>query len=239
MLAAVRRGRFAGALPGPDRRLPRRPAVLSARPIARRARITRRREAIARSHLLPDGFCGPSRESSTAATSTWRTIAGTWRVYAHQYKLRDGRHDWTRLTHTYVILDRVGNCLAHIPGTEALEGAPVGNAAPRERSNRLTRRGPRIVIPLPLLPRRRPARVSRSLPRPRRSTRLRAFVRDTQTARTPFTQTVVDKNGRTVQQSRRRVPARRDPASSAGAWTSPTGSSSSATASGCGSTTRT
>jgi outer membrane lipoprotein carrier protein len=31
---------------------------------------------------------------------------------------------------------------------------------------------------------------------------LRAFLRDTQTARTPFTQTVVDKNGRTVQQSR-------------------------------------
>lgn len=31
---------------------------------------------------------------------------------------------------------------------------------------------------------------------------LRAFLRDTQTARTPFTQTVVDKAGRTVQQSR-------------------------------------
>ena len=31
---------------------------------------------------------------------------------------------------------------------------------------------------------------------------MRAFLRDTQTARTPFTQTVVDKSGRTVQQSR-------------------------------------
>jgi outer membrane lipoprotein carrier protein len=31
---------------------------------------------------------------------------------------------------------------------------------------------------------------------------LRAFLRDTQTARTPFTQTVLDKAGRTVQQSR-------------------------------------
>ena len=46
----------------------------------------------------------------------------TWRVYLHQYKLRDGTHDWGGSTHSYVILDRVGNCHANIPGTEV--GAP-------------------------------------------------------------------------------------------------------------------
>jgi hypothetical protein len=72
--------------------------------------------------LLPAGFCGPSAGVDGCDVDA-EAIAGTFRVYAHQYKLRDGRHDWTRLTHTYVILDRVGNCIAHIPGTGALEGA--------------------------------------------------------------------------------------------------------------------
>jgi hypothetical protein len=50
-------------------------------------------------------------------------IADTFRVYFHQYKARGGRHDGTLLAHTYVILDRVGNCLAHIPGTGVFEAA--------------------------------------------------------------------------------------------------------------------
>ena len=44
-------------------------------------------------------------------------VHDTWRVYVHQYRLRAGRHDWQGLDHTYVILDRVGNCIANIPGT--------------------------------------------------------------------------------------------------------------------------
>ena len=121
MLAAVavalaRRGR-------PHLRLPRRSAVLPARSRARRAADRRAgARCSARSPLLPAGFCGPSASVDGCDVDA-EAIAGTFRVYAHQYKLRDGRHDWTRLTHTYVILDRVGNCIAHIPGTEALEGA--------------------------------------------------------------------------------------------------------------------
>lgn len=75
-------------------------------------------EAMARAReLLPDGFCGPTREVDGCDVDA-EEIDGTFRVYAHQYKLRGGRHDWTLLGHTYVILDRAGNCLAHIPGTE-------------------------------------------------------------------------------------------------------------------------
>ena len=75
-------------------------------------------EAIARARsLLPDGFCGPSREVDGCDVAA-EVIDDTFRVYAHQYKRRGGRHDWTLLAHTYVILDRAGNCLAHIPGTE-------------------------------------------------------------------------------------------------------------------------
>ena len=47
---------------------------------------------------------------------------GSWRIYFHQFKMRDGEPDWGGLTHTYVVLDPVGNCYANIPGTEP--GAP-------------------------------------------------------------------------------------------------------------------
>jgi hypothetical protein len=71
--------------------------------------------------LLPERFCGPTLFVSGCDYLTEFTYE-TWRVYAHQYKDRDGRHDWGGLTHTYVILDRVGNCHANIVGTEM--GAP-------------------------------------------------------------------------------------------------------------------
>lgn len=75
-------------------------------------------EAIARARaLLPDNFCGPSRDVDGCDVDA-ETVDGTFRVYAHQYKLRDARRDGSRLAHTYVILDGAGNCLAHIPGTE-------------------------------------------------------------------------------------------------------------------------
>jgi len=74
-------------------------------------------EAIARARtLLPDGFCGPHpRMDGCDADAEY--IHDTWRVYFHQYRLSAGRHDWQGLEHTYVILDRVGNCIANIPGT--------------------------------------------------------------------------------------------------------------------------
>jgi hypothetical protein len=35
-----------------------------------------------------------------------------------QYRLAGTQHEYAGLDHSYVILDRVGNCLANIPGTE-------------------------------------------------------------------------------------------------------------------------
>ena len=67
--------------------------------------------------LLPEGFCGPDWHVSGCDYLTEHTF-DTWRVYAHQYKDVGGRHDWGGRTHTYVILDRVGNCLANMAGTE-------------------------------------------------------------------------------------------------------------------------
>ena len=81
-----------------------------------------RAEAIDRARsLLPRGFCGPAWFVAGCDVET-EFIEGSWRVYLHQYQLRGARHDWGGLTHTYVILDPVGNCLANIPGTEI--GAP-------------------------------------------------------------------------------------------------------------------
>lgn len=70
--------------------------------------------------MLTDGFCGPSREVDGCDADV-EQINDTFRVYFHQYKRRDGKHDWTRLAHSYLILDRVGNCIAHIPGTGVFE----------------------------------------------------------------------------------------------------------------------
>ena len=75
-------------------------------------------QAIARSQaLLPVGFCGPSAFVSGCTFDTDNQY-DSWRIYAHQYKLRGGTKDKGGLSHTYLILDAVGNCLAHIPGTE-------------------------------------------------------------------------------------------------------------------------
>ena len=77
--------------------------------------------AIARARpMLPDRFCGPSA-AVDGCDADAEFVGETFRVYFHQYKVRDGKHDWSRLLHTYVILDRVGNCLAHIPGTEVFD----------------------------------------------------------------------------------------------------------------------
>jgi hypothetical protein len=75
-------------------------------------------EAIARTRqMLPKDFCGPSAFVS-GCTFDVENEYDSWRVYAHQYKDVGGRKDKGGLSHTYVILDAVGNCLANIPGTE-------------------------------------------------------------------------------------------------------------------------
>jgi hypothetical protein len=66
--------------------------------------------------LLPKDFCGPSRFADGCDVLP-EFDNGTWRIYVHQFRLRNGRHDWGALTHSYVILDTVGNCVANIPGT--------------------------------------------------------------------------------------------------------------------------
>ena len=71
--------------------------------------------------LVPDGFCGPTASigGCDLVTENWYD---SWRVYVHQYRRTPNVQDWSALTHTYVILDPVGNCIANIPGTEP--GAP-------------------------------------------------------------------------------------------------------------------
>ena len=71
--------------------------------------------------LLPDGYCGPSTFVSGCDVMPEYAL-GSWRIYFHQYRMRNARRDWGGLTHTYIVLDRVGNCDANIPGTEP--GAP-------------------------------------------------------------------------------------------------------------------
>ncbi len=75
-------------------------------------------EAIARTRtMLPKDFCGPSAFVS-GCTYDVENEYDSWRVYVHQYRDVAGRKEKGGLQHTYLILDAVGNCLAHIPGTE-------------------------------------------------------------------------------------------------------------------------
>ncbi len=75
-------------------------------------------QAIARTRtMLPADFCGPTVFVS-GCTYDVENEYDSWRVYVHQYKDVGGRRDKGGLLHTYLILDAVGNCLAHIPGTE-------------------------------------------------------------------------------------------------------------------------
>ena len=75
-------------------------------------------QAIARTKtMLPRDFCGPSAFVS-GCTYDVENEYDSWRVYVHQYRDVAGRKEKGGLQHTYLILDKVGNCLAHIPGTE-------------------------------------------------------------------------------------------------------------------------
>ncbi len=79
-------------------------------------------QAIDRSRaMLPIGFCGPDTFVSGCDAEPEFAL-GAWRIYFHQYRDRGVTHDRGGLSHTYIILDPVGNCLANIPGTDF--GAP-------------------------------------------------------------------------------------------------------------------
>jgi len=66
--------------------------------------------------LLPKEFCGPNWYVDGCDYDP-EPAFDSWRVYAHQYKLVDGRKEFAGREHSYVVLDAVGNCLANIPGT--------------------------------------------------------------------------------------------------------------------------
>jgi hypothetical protein len=80
-------------------------------------RITQAQSIERTQTMLPDEFCGPTFFVS-GCTYFVENEYDTWRVYVEQYKDVAGRKDKSGLKHTYLILDAVGNCLAHIPGTE-------------------------------------------------------------------------------------------------------------------------
>jgi hypothetical protein len=66
--------------------------------------------------LLPHDFCANAFVSGCDADA--ESAYGAWRVFVRQYRAAGTRHDYAGLDHSYVVLDRVGNCLANIPGTE-------------------------------------------------------------------------------------------------------------------------
>jgi len=75
-------------------------------------------QAIVRARaLVPRDFCGPTVFVSGCDAEP-EYAYDAWRIFVHQYKLSGGHKDRGGLAHTYVVLDRVGNCLANIPGTE-------------------------------------------------------------------------------------------------------------------------
>ena len=66
--------------------------------------------------LLPRDFCRNAFAAGCDADA--ELTYGAWRVFVRQYRMAGNRHDYLGLDHSYVVLDRVGNCLANIPGTE-------------------------------------------------------------------------------------------------------------------------
>ena len=82
------------------------------------SRILTEAEAIVRARtLLPRDFCGPDAFVSGCDAEP-EYAYDAWRIFVHQYKQIGSQRERGGLDHTYVILDRVGNCLANIPGTE-------------------------------------------------------------------------------------------------------------------------
>ena len=76
-----------------------------------------RRPSGSRSRSCPTTSAG-RRASIGGCDVVTENCYDSWRIYVHQYRRIPNAHDWAALTHTYVILDPVGNCIANIPGTE-------------------------------------------------------------------------------------------------------------------------
>lgn len=79
-------------------------------------RITAAQAAERAQALLPKEFCGPNWYVDGCDYDPEQAL-DSWRVYAHQYKMVDGRKEFAGRDHSYIVLDAVGNCLANIPGT--------------------------------------------------------------------------------------------------------------------------
>jgi len=95
---------------------------LCPRNVPKTAPVLSEAQAIERARaMLPGGFCGPS-VFVTGCDAEPEFSLGAWRMYFLQYRDRGGIKDRGGLSHTYIILDTVGNCLANIPGTDP--GAP-------------------------------------------------------------------------------------------------------------------
>ena len=95
---------------------------LCPRNIEKSAPVLTEAQAMVRARtMLPEGFCGPSLFVSGCDAEPEYAL-NAWRIYVHQYRDRASGKDRGGLSHTYIILDPVGNCLANIPGTEP--GAP-------------------------------------------------------------------------------------------------------------------
>ena len=95
---------------------------LCPRNIEKSAPVLTEAQAMVRARtMLPEGFCGPSLFVSGCDAEPEYAL-NAWRIYFHQYRDRASGKDRGGLSHTYIILDPVGNCLANIPGTEP--GAP-------------------------------------------------------------------------------------------------------------------
>ena len=95
---------------------------LCPRNVPKTAPVLTEAQAIERSRtMLPAGFCGPSTFVSGCDAEPEFAL-GECRMYFHQYRERAGIRDRGGLSHTYIILDPVGNCMANIPGTDF--GAP-------------------------------------------------------------------------------------------------------------------
>ena len=124
----------------PDRGLPRRRRA-TARAIAiRRGAVLDEAQTIERARtLLPDRYCGPTTFVDGCDVLTENEI-GSWRVYFHQYQLRDGATRLGRLD-AHVRRPRSGRELLrqhsrHRAGRDALTVRHSPQAHPRRRNRR-------------------------------------------------------------------------------------------------------
>jgi len=79
-------------------------------------RISAEQAAERAKSLMPKEFCGPDWWVDGCDYDPEYAL-DSWRVYVRQWKRVDGRKQYEPRDHSYVVLDRVGNCLANIPGT--------------------------------------------------------------------------------------------------------------------------